>query len=203
MLKLTKIKNRLKQWCDDNLSEIKNPYTKPPKHGKLVYQDWTSCSVSYARSDVYQFFDGKYVVQTDSGICSVSGDETTHFQSTNCSSIIEVMDELVIYSGHDPNTTGELNSSLIFDLKQVYPFKNIKNKFLFFRIIIKEYPDFDICYYVEEYENFKNGEKELEIERKKQCSYCGKSGECLFMSNDEVRNYYELNDVPLYCRDCI
>lgn len=107
-----KLEDTLKKWCDENLTHGRS---YPPNHepielncvpkGNLVYQDGTACSASHAFNDVYLQEDGTYTVYTD---CSTIDVEPKH-----CKNIAEVLDYLLLFCGHDPNSTGDLLLNII------------------------------------------------------------------------------------------
>jgi hypothetical protein len=109
------LENAIKCFFDNNLypgncysSVIGKPFLKV-KHrsrflsddAKLVYQDGTGCSASYALSDVYQNSDGSYVV-----ITCIGGDDP--YVKNECKTVCEVFEVLISYCGHDPNSTGDM-----------------------------------------------------------------------------------------------
>ncbi len=80
--------------------------------GKLVYQDGTVCSASHAFHDVFLLDDDSYNVYADCGQAkfmvgnherSDGLEECEHFNS-----LAEVLDYLMCFCGHDPNTTGNM-----------------------------------------------------------------------------------------------
>lgn len=122
----------VKQWCDANIAinmayrgsipkdePISVVYLKPEERkaitdkrpGKLLYQDATACSASYAFADVYQLDTGEYQVYMDSGHGHCTGDDTHNETGIDCTTfkkLSEVVNYLADFSGHDPNTCGEL-----------------------------------------------------------------------------------------------
>lgn len=114
----------LKNWCDQTLrpgqcyGSDKTPFTRPPEEGELVYQDGTACSASHAMSDVYELTDGTFLVCTDIGQARCMGGEfEMDIVTTKCKTIVDVLDELLRFCGHDPNTTGDLLNALCKKLK--------------------------------------------------------------------------------------
>lgn len=91
------------------------PFTTAPVSGKLVYQDGTACSASFAFSDVYLMPNKQYIVKTETGCAQSQGDsiEETSVVETKCKNLIEVLLELRKYIGHDPNTTGDMLIDLL------------------------------------------------------------------------------------------
>ncbi len=85
------------------------PFTNEEK-GKLVYQDGTVCSASFAFSDVLLIPNGTYIVQTKIGEAHFTGDSPdnhTKIISDPCQDLWEVFQTLQQFCGHDPNTVGD------------------------------------------------------------------------------------------------
>jgi len=108
----------LKAFFDNNLipgmaygTDKKKPFTSRPQDGILVYQDGTACSASYAFSDIFQIPDGTYIVKTDCGQARFTGgspEDHAEFYETKCQNLTDVLIELNIFCGHDPNTCGDM-----------------------------------------------------------------------------------------------
>ena len=151
----------LRDWCNDQLapgkcygSVLGQSFTQaPPDAVALVYQDGTACSASYCFSDVYECKDGTYVVQTDVGVGKFTGDSphsegNDTFCTQRCATLLDVLNELLLYCGHDPNSTGELVGSLTGYWLQCVPLKqrheldrDVKHYLSLDRFA--EYPQFD------------------------------------------------------------
>lgn len=117
----------LKKWCDSNLKPGMcyggsiNPitlrvYESNNREGKLVYQDGTACSASHAFHDVYLLDDGTYTVYVDCGQCTMMGGEQKRleFEPDKFKDLAGVLDFLMEFCGHDPNSTGEFFSTIIY-----------------------------------------------------------------------------------------
>ena len=124
----------LVEWCDENLthnraygSDFKIELDEDMKtliesmDGKLLYKDGTSCSVSHAFSNIYQLKDMTYIVYTDVSHARFTGDCTgkKNIIHEKCENISEVIDHLIEFSYHDPNSVGDLLFNLIhnYELK--------------------------------------------------------------------------------------
>lgn len=117
------LETALQIFCDYNLRPgmaygDKEPPTDPPEpNAVLMYRDGTACSASYALSDVYKLATGKYVVQTRCGVAHFTGDSPERNEQvykTPCANLVEVVQELANFCGHDANSipssasTGEM-----------------------------------------------------------------------------------------------
>lgn len=124
---LTKLNDALKYWCDENLTEGKayrggfevglpiagsrKPREQQQRKGVLIYQDGTACSASHAFADVYVLGDGSYDVYMDASSGVEQGDSGIFGFVTeikHCNNLVEVVDYLDNYCGHDPNSCGQL-----------------------------------------------------------------------------------------------
>jgi len=123
------IESALKVWCDNNLTNsrsyrgnigagspiagIDNWYLIKDRPGILTYQDGTACSASHAFADIYKVVEGDVVyfdVYMDCGAASYQGEGSSlgYAQKHSFPSLVDVLDFLSSYCGHDPNSTGEL-----------------------------------------------------------------------------------------------
>lgn len=74
------------------------------RNGKLVYQDGTACSASYAFHDIYLLENGTYTVYTKCG-CN---DGKKDIKPYDCDNICQVIDFLLEFCFHDPNSVGDV-----------------------------------------------------------------------------------------------
>ena len=148
------VKTLLIQWCDKGLGPgkaygtSKNADPFPPKDGKLIYQDGTACSASHAMSDIYLLPDGKYIIQTDIGrTFEMGGEYEMNYSGMKYETILDVLDGLLKFCFHDPNSTGDFFQSFQGYIKQdainngLFPIddaKNFNKKYNNFSEIIKE-----------------------------------------------------------------
>lgn len=122
------LESTLKKWCDGNLKpgmcyggNKDGPITldayepNQTRHGELVYQDGTACSASYAFHDVYLLDDGSYEIYTDCGQARMTGGEHVKYDAEpeKCSNLAEVLDFLLCFCGHDPNSAGDMLEHII------------------------------------------------------------------------------------------
>lgn len=91
------------------------PFTDVLPNAKLVYQDGTACSASYAFSDVFQLPDSTFIVKTKvaSANCTGGNMENDETIEKSCRDLSEVLIGLASYSGHDPNTAGDMLFALL------------------------------------------------------------------------------------------
>ncbi len=108
----------IKRWCGNYLTlpfgyDDDKKYLNRP--GKLMYRDSTSCSASYSLQDIYLLDDGTYDVYVDCGQarCTGGNREAIDTELKKCENLAEVLDYLMLFNGHDPNTTGELLLTII------------------------------------------------------------------------------------------
>lgn len=124
----------------DMINEMNNSYLKFKKTqerpGKLVYQDGTACSASYAFADIYLLDDGTYSVYSACGHAMFTGGgrDALDIKPQPCVNLAEVLDYLVCFCGHDPNTTGEMLLTIIPNYK--LELNKDTTKFLFNKIKI-------------------------------------------------------------------
>lgn len=133
------MEEEIRNWCDNNLalgmcygsnanklpiagnlSRDKDKDQFSDRQGKLVYQDGTACSASHAFADVYQLENGDYEVYMDYGSARFMGDSSENkngVEKTKYSRLSEVVDYLGNFSGHDPNSCGELIEYLCEKIK--------------------------------------------------------------------------------------
>ena len=141
------LETSLKNWCDKHLVLGKcfggnkdgpittdlDPETKKieKRSGNLVYQDGTSCSASYAFADIYLLDDNTYTVYVACGYAMSTGGEreVVDIKPQLCNNLEEVLDYLVCFCGHDPNTTGEMMLSIIQKYKLDLPEDATRNLF--------------------------------------------------------------------------
>lgn len=112
----------IKKWCDTNIAigmcygsnksttPITGDQTKQ-RRGKLLYQDGTACSASYAFADVYELDNGEYEVYADCGYACFTGDNCHNedgIMTNKFQKLSEVVDYLADLSFHDPNSCGDL-----------------------------------------------------------------------------------------------
>jgi hypothetical protein len=129
-----------KYWCDVFLTNnscyrggiakntpicrIGNP---DEREGKLMYQDGTACSASYAFADIYRV-DGGYDVYTDWGASHCTGgSQDPQLDKQHFKNIIQVTDYLYNDSGHSPNSTGEMYKCVFARLKALNEPPHLKN----------------------------------------------------------------------------
>ncbi len=110
------LNSAIERWCDIHLG-IPSDYedNKPSGiSGKLVYRDYTSCSASYSFQDIY-LFDKTYIVYVECGrVRCTGGNYETYFATHQTfETLAEVLDYVVEFSFHDPNSTGELLLNII------------------------------------------------------------------------------------------
>ena len=118
----------LVEWCDENLThnraygsdfniELDEDMKKliESMDGKLMYKDGTACSASHAISNIYQLKDETYIVYTDVSQARFTGDDigNKNIIHEKCENISKVIDHLMEFSFHDPNSVGDLLFKLI------------------------------------------------------------------------------------------
>lgn len=131
------MEDAIKNWCDSNITvgmcyrgsmSINDPIAVvsidiqdrneiiSKRSGKLIYQDGTACSASYAFADVYKLDSDSYQVYMDCGCAKFTGDNPENeygIETKTFSKLSEVVDYLASFSGHDANSCGELIDYLI------------------------------------------------------------------------------------------
>lgn len=124
----------LKRWCDANLKPgmcyggstspiTLDAYESKDRKGKLVYQDGTACQASYSFHDVYLLDDGFYIVYVDCGYCIIIKEEKkiVEIEPKKFKNLAGVLDYLINFCGHDPNSTGSFLYNIVnkykYDLK--------------------------------------------------------------------------------------
>ena len=127
IIKQQTLESTLKKWCNLNLAtgmcyggQKDTPITKnynQNRKGTLIYQDGTACSASFVFNDIYILDDNTYIVYTDAGGASHTGGniELADIEPYHCKNLCEVLDKLLEYNGHDPNTTGKKFAFVIRD----------------------------------------------------------------------------------------
>jgi hypothetical protein len=111
------VRKPLSEWKGGAGKSCANKLDVPDGY-ELKYMDGTCCSASHAFSDV--FFNaktGKYLVVTDTGHAEYTGHSyDSHYHRVECDNILDVFNELLIYNGHDLNTTGQFYYEMLTSL---------------------------------------------------------------------------------------